>query len=402
MTMKRLFSRAAGLGAALALCATTPAMGISTDGYDIPYVVGGVEFVAVDDIRANDDGIGGRFRLGFPIGLSNSAIELSIYDNVFERDLDGDDDYQTGFFVDYVYNLSGVLGDTYVKPFVMAGIGAAEDDILGNNDTHLGTNAGIGALIPLPLPFAQGFGIRTEARYQLQFNKEHYPGEDSVADIRFFVGAHLPLSAYFESSGRPASTRDCKLAVVDPTTGRRDCVVDSDRDGVIDSRDKCPGSRRGARVNANGCVATGPDSDNDGVPDNFDRCPDTVVGAAVDGNGCPVRQVVVLNGVQFNTGSATLTENAKRVLDGVVETLRSQRASLIEIAGHTDSRGDAQSNLALSQKRAEAVRDYLIERGITASRLTARGYGEYEPIASNDTAAGREENRRVEFRVIAR
>ena len=149
-------------------------------------------------------------------------------------------------------------------------------------------------------------------------------------------------------------------------------------------------------------MAAGPDSDGDGVPDGFDRCPDTVIGAAVDGNGCPVRQVVVLNGVQFNTASATLTDSAKRVLDGVVETLRSQRASLIEIAGHTDSRGDAQANLALSQKRAESVRDYLIERGITASRLTARGYGEYEPIASNDTAAGREENRRVEFRVIAR
>ena len=189
--------------------------------------------------------------------------------------------------------------------------------------------------------------------------------------------------------------------MVDPTTGRTDCVADSDRDGVIDGRDKCPGTRRGARVNANGCVATGPDSDRDGVPDNFDRCPDTVVGAAVDGNGCPVRQVVVLNGVNFNTGSATLTAGAKQVLDGVVETLRSQRATLIEIAGHTDSRGDAQANLSLSQKRAESVRNYLVERGITASRLTARGYGEYEPIASNDTAGGREENRRVEFRVIA-
>lgn len=398
--MKGLLNRAALVSGFVACAAVTTAQAVSAPGYDIPYVELGGEFVSVDDIRANDDGIGGRLRLGFPIGIANSAIELSIYDNVFERDLDGDDDYQSGFFVNYVYDLGGLL-NTRVRPFVLGGLGFAEDDILGNNDTHLGLDAGLGALVPLGLPFAKGLSLRADARYQYQFNKEHYPGEDSVADVRFFVGAHIPLSAYFEAKGKPQKTRDCELAVVDPTTGRTDCVSDSDRDGVIDGRDKCPGTRRGASVNANGCVASGPDSDGDGVPDNFDRCPETVVGAAVDGNGCPVRQIVVLNGVNFNTGSAALTDGAKQVLDGVVETLRSQRASLIEIAGHTDSRGDAQSNLALSQKRAESVRDYLIERGITASRLTARGYGEYEPIASNDTAGGREENRRVEFRVVA-
>lgn len=399
--MKGLLNRAALLGGFVACAAVTGAQAVSAPGYDIPYVEIGGEFVAVDDIRANDDGVGARFRLGFPIGIANSALELSVYDNVFERDLDGDDDYQSGIFIDYVYDLGGVF-NTRVRPFVMGGLGLAEDDLLGNNDAHLGVNLGGGALMPLGLPFAKGLSLRADARYQLQFNKEHYPGEDTVADIRFFIGAHIPLSAYFESKGiRQSSRASCELAVVDPTTGRTDCVADSDRDGVIDGRDKCPGTRRGARVNANGCVATGPDSDRDGVPDNFDRCPDTVVGAAVDGNGCPVRQVVVLNGVNFNTGSATLTAGAKQVLDGVVETLRSQRATLIEIAGHTDSRGDAQANLSLSQKRAESVRNYLVERGITASRLTARGYGEYEPIASNDTAGGREENRRVEFRVIA-
>ena len=400
--MKRFLNRAAVVGGFVACAAASSAQAVSAPGYDIPYVEFGGEFVAVDDMRANDDGVGGRFRIGFPIGIPNSAIELSVYDNVFERDLDGDDDYQTGFFIDYVYDLGGVF-NTYVRPFVLGGIGFAEDDILGNNDTHLGLDAGFGALLPLNLSFAPGISLRADARYQHQFNKEHYPGEDSVADIRFFVGAHIPLSFYFEAKGAPQKTRaDCDLAVVDPTTGRTDCVSDSDRDGVIDGRDKCPGTRRGARVNANGCVASGPDSDGDGVPDNFDRCPETIVGAAVDGNGCPVRQVVVLNGVNFNAGSATLTSGAKQVLDGVVETLRSQRASLIEIAGHTDSLGDAQANLALSQKRAESVRDYLVTRGITASRLTARGYGEYEPIASNDTAGGREENRRVEFRVIAK
>ena len=138
--MKRFFSRAAGLGAAFALCAATPAMGVSTDGYDIPYIGAGAEFVSVDDIRANDDGVGGRFRIGFPINVPHSAIELSIYDNVFERDLDGDDDYQTGFFVDYVYGLQGLLGDTYIKPFVLAGIGAAEDDILGTQSIQVKKN----------------------------------------------------------------------------------------------------------------------------------------------------------------------------------------------------------------------------------------------------------------------
>ena len=127
--MKRLLS-ASALAVAFA---SGPAAAVNTDGFDIPYVGVSGEFVSVDSIRENDDGIGGRVRLGFPLAYDNSALEISLFSNSLERDLDGEDDYQAGIFVDYVYDLAGLVGNLPVKPFLLAGAGMTEDDILANN-----------------------------------------------------------------------------------------------------------------------------------------------------------------------------------------------------------------------------------------------------------------------------
>jgi OOP family OmpA-OmpF porin len=114
----------------------------------------------------------------------------------------------------------------------------------------------------------------------------------------------------------------------------------------------------------------------------------------------PVRDVVVLKGVNFATNSAQLTPSSATVLDEVAATLVKRNDIRAEVAGHTDDRGAADYNRSLSQKRAESVRGYLVSKGVDASRLTARGYGEDSPIADNKTDKGRAENRRVELRAL--
>jgi OOP family OmpA-OmpF porin len=146
-----------------------------------------------------------------------------------------------------------------------------------------------------------------------------------------------------------------------------------------------------------------PDDDGDGVADNIDRCPNSLSGAAVDATGC-IReaQAVELAGVNFEFGSARLTESAQRILDRAFLSLRDQPDIYVEIAGHTDSVGSDVANLALSNARAEAVRVFLLSRGIAPERMTFRGYGESQPLTSEVTDEERARNRRVEFRIQPR
>lgn len=176
---------------------------------------------------------------------------------------------------------------------------------------------------------------------------------------------------------------------------------DSDNDGVNDGADRCPGTAAGVAVNAEGCPL---DTDADGVADYSDRCPGTAQGVAVDATGCEIQAAVidaptvrVLSGVNFNLASAKLTSNARAILNGVADTLKSSNFVSAEIAGHTDSQGTNENNQALSQRRAEAVVAYLSSRGVDSSKLTAVGYGESQPVATNSTRAGKAQNRRVEL-----
>jgi OOP family OmpA-OmpF porin len=158
------------------------------------------------------------------------------------------------------------------------------------------------------------------------------------------------------------------------------------------------------------------DTDGDGIPDSKDKCP-TVYAKTAD--GCPVAEPVAepapapvpapapavapvpkkleLEGVNFDHDKATLREDAHPILDQAAEGLKEWGNVNIEVAGYTDSRGKDKYNLKLSQRRAEAVRAYLITKGIAADRLTAKGFGETNPVADNKTAEGRFKNRRVEL-----
>jgi OmpA-OmpF porin, OOP family len=156
------------------------------------------------------------------------------------------------------------------------------------------------------------------------------------------------------------------------------------------------------------------DSDGDGVPDVDDRCPGTPAGTPVGADGCPpavkpqpVKKVVVpdkmtwaFKEVRFENNSAQLVAASYPVLDEIVAALKAQTDLRGEIQGHTDSRGSQALNQALSERRANAVLSYLVSKGIAAERLAARGYGPDQPIASNATAEGRAENRRVAFKPV--
>ena len=157
------------------------------------------------------------------------------------------------------------------------------------------------------------------------------------------------------------------------------------------------------------------DDDADGVANKFDKCAGTAAGTTVDGAGCPLKvpapvvreRVIVtesdrrvvgeaIKNLEFDLGKATIKARSYETLNRVADLLKEKSFSL-KLAGHTDNTGSMALNMALSKDRAEAVKAYLISQGANASLIEATGYGPNQPISTNKTAAGRQQNRRVEF-----
>jgi OOP family OmpA-OmpF porin len=178
------------------------------------------------------------------------------------------------------------------------------------------------------------------------------------------------------------------------TVNSRGCALDSDGDGVTDNNDRCPNTPAGAKVNSSGCQL---DGDGDGVVDAMDECPTTPRGQSVNEKGCHI--VFSLQGVNFATNSADLNQDAMNKLEQAEQMLKENRNLNVRVEGHTDNTGDDSYNQDLSQRRAEAVVEYLVNNGISRNRMTARGYGESNPVADNSTREGRASNRRVDFAI---
>jgi OOP family OmpA-OmpF porin len=147
------------------------------------------------------------------------------------------------------------------------------------------------------------------------------------------------------------------------------------------------------------------DSDLDGLLDDDDQCPNTPKGMSIDSVGCAtfIGEVNdLIENVQFETNSSLLTEASKMALNEIADILESYAAIGIEVQAHSDNTGSAAYNKILSQNRARSVVQYLAEKSIVQSRLTSLGFGEENPIADNNTKAGRAINRRVEFKLKQR
>ena len=201
------------------------------------------------------------------------------------------------------------------------------------------------------------------------------------------------------------------------------CPRDSDGDSIADGLDRCSDTPRGATVDALGCPG---DEDADGVLDGLDRCPRTPVGASVNATGCPGRQPaaapvdsaptpapqqrnqglspgapMVLENVTFGTGSARLQSGSYLELDSIAKVLVANPGLRVEIGGHTDASASPADDTHLSTLRAEAVRNYLVAKGVPFQQMVARGYGGTVPRTPDTTPRGRAANRRVEIRPIA-
>ena len=202
---------------------------------------------------------------------------------------------------------------------------------------------------------------------------------------------------------------------------------DSDGDGVLDSVDRCPGTPVGIEVDEFGCPEVRQmDSDGDGVYDEYDRCPDTPVGEVVDEFGCPKiiqidsdgdgvydnsdecqdtpagaivdeRGCWVVKGVQFDYKKWDVKPQYNSNLDNIESILKINPGLNVRIEGHTDDVGSMKYNIGLSGKRAQAIKNYLVDKGIDPSRITTTGLGYARPIAENDTPEGRALNRRAEI-----
>lgn len=205
-------------------------------------------------------------------------------------------------------------------------------------------------------------------------------------------------------NGCPDSDKDgvadkndnCPNTPANTKVDSKGCPVDTDGDGVPDSMDKCPNDK--GSVATKGC----PDTDGDGITDDMDKCPD-VKGTKAN-KGCPeMKQAVkevfkkALQGIQFESGKDIIRKTSNSILDNIVEILKMNPAYKLTINGHTDNAGKADANQVLSQKRADAVKKYLGDKGVDVSGIATMGYGDTKPVADNKTAEGRTQNRRVEF-----
>lgn len=276
------------------------------------------------------------------------------------------------------------------------------------------------AYIPLGLGFKinLGSGVNLDLGYQVNFvNSDNFDGYTYGTTFDKFSYAHAGLEFALGKHSKP------QLATYNPVNSMRteyllkeqelQNAVDAERarNEQLKSQLDMTNSNL-ATTNANLAKLTA-DSDGDGVPDLFDKCPNTPSGVKVDGSGCPLpankpdvkvyvteedRKVVkeAIKNLEFDLGKATIREKSFPSLDRVAKLLVDKNFSL-KLAGHTDNVGSDALNMKLSKDRAESIKTYLVDKGANASRIEATGYGETQPIATNKTAAGRQQNRRVEF-----
>ena len=347
---------------------------VNNEGTSGNYIVGEGVYEINDSKRKADNGFGGQLTFGVPLQFEHGAIEISYYDVGRDRALDGRSDYQTALLVNYVHDF-GAFG--LFKPFVTGGLGGVQEDVLGEKHTHLGVNAGFGTLVSLPW---YGLAVRAEANALAHDNnKRSAPAnKDLLVDYRLMLGLQVPLmwAGAAIASDVPEPIEACELSIVDPLTGRRDCAADSDHDGVSDGVDQCPGTAPGEAVSEVGCPV--------------------IVAAPPP----PPAALAEPQPVFFGTDVAIIDDASKIKLDEAAAYLAAEPTARIEIEGRADNRGSEGYNIVLASQRAEAVRQYLLGKGIEGSRLTTISYGEFKPLADNRTEAGRSVNRSAMFRIL--
>ena len=305
-----------------------------------------------------------------------------------------------GYGVEALYHF---MPEGKLVPFLAAGVGGTTIHRTGiGSDARAMVDYGAG----LKYFVTEDIALRADVRHVIPLNHSN----DNLLytlGVNFFFGGEKKAPPVM-AAAKAAEPAPAPRAVIE-------APKDSDGDGVVDSRDLCPGTPSGVQVDSNGCPL---DSDRDGVYDYLDKCPGTPAGVKVDQNGCPppppqvqkaappaaspVEKAIVEKGrvklnVEFDTNKAIVKPNYNSDINQLAIVMKKYTDLKITIEGHTDNVGGAKYNETLSRRRADAVKKILVDKhGIEASRLTAKGYGLTKPVATNDTKEGRQKNRRVE------
>ncbi|MEI9948941.1 MAG: OmpA family protein [Pseudomonadota bacterium] len=321
----------------------------------------------------------------------------------------------------------------YVAPFILGGFGklGAISRAMAN-DSDPAWHFGIGAKVPLTHLLSARLDLRDTLTQNVQQD-----GQAQTFEVLLGLFATVERGRKQPPPPPPDTDHDGYVDSEDQCPAEagvapRGCPADTDLDGVLDKDDFCP---REAGLAPKGCPD--PDADKDGIPLPCDQCP-TEVGVKPDGcairdkdgdgifddkdkcidkpetrngfedeDGCPdtIPDAVkkfsgVIEGIYFDKNKATIRAQSKGVLASAAKVLQTYPSISLEISGHTSSEGDLAVNQRLSQERADAVKQWLVDKGVAPERLKTRGAGPSEPIADNKTAAGREKNRRIEFKVL--
>lgn len=248
-------------------------------------------------------------------------------------------------------------------------------EISGHDDGGI-FNYGVGLKYDIPY---YGIALKGDIRHLIAF-------EETQSDFMYTVGLAMPLGKKSSDIIAPVIP-----TVVEPVVEAPAQIVDGDddNDGVLNSKDLCPDTVPGAIVDRNGCEL---DDDNDGVVNRLDKCPNTSPGVKVNAEGCVNTVNLRIN---FDYNSANVKNEYNADLEAFANMLKANPKLTAVIEAHTDSKGSDAYNQKLSEKRATSAVNALRELNVNGSRLTAVGYGESQPIASNDTEEGRAANRRV-------
>ncbi|MBW6489206.1 OmpA family protein [Sulfurimonas sp.] len=333
--------------------------------------------------------------------LLKPEISILYADADYENSPIGTDIYRIAINGVHEYDAIGMF-----TPLSKIGVGYETiDKHLADNKEGVFFDVGVGAKIP----FTDAIALKLEAIYMLKNNDNRWDNNLALlAGINFAFGpkavaavsapAPAPVDGDDDDDGVKNSVDKCPATPFGRAVDAHGCCADGDddNDGVLNSKDLCPTTEYVRAVDTDGCCIDG-DDDQDGVLNSVDKCPTTPKGSVVDSAGCT--KIVNLH-INFETASYTIDEASKPNVEAFADFLKARSNFDAKIIGHTDSVGSVANNQKLSDNRANRVKEMLVEYGIEAHRITTEGMGESAPTATNDTADGRAQNRRIEAELI--
>lgn len=356
------------------------------------YIAPMYNYLRAAESRGTNDGMGGSIALGKSVTNGLNLELVAQYLTADPKTGNGDSATLTGVGIGaQVFPLNS-LPDLYIPISIMRGQVKDNPGPIPDYSTTF-FDVGLGYLIGLGKvgEFLKGSSLKVEAKYRTDAHGRESAGVHTGQRKAFYegiagVGLLIPIGSAAAAAAEPPPAEEAPVEVA-PVE-----IVDTDGDGVADDADQCPDTPAGTTVDEKGCPV-------EAAPPPAPECTPPGPGEPIDLNGCKAGEAVVLRGVNFELDSARLTPNAKTILDGVGDALLANQGIKVEVGGHTSSEASDNYNQILSENRAGAVKNYLVGKGIESDRMTVKGYGEGTPIADNNTAEGRELNRRVELKV---